>query len=48
MNNDWKSIVNDPSKVKQYIKNAFNRVDKNHDGSLDIQELATLLGAIAE
>ena len=48
MSVDWNLILNDPAKIQVYIVNAFNKVDKNHDGSLDISELSTLLGAMAE
>lgn len=39
--------MGDKNLQKHYIKNAFNQVDKDHNGSIDMRELKILLSALA-
>mmetsp|Transcript_28227 Transcript_28227/g.25026 ORF Transcript_28227/g.25026 Transcript_28227/m.25026 type:complete len:95 (+) Transcript_28227:71-355(+) len=43
-----KAILNDPDELKRITELAFNQVDTDKSGSIDMQELAALMNKVAD
>jgi Ca2+-binding EF-hand superfamily protein len=48
MNSNLASMLEDPVKLKQYTKNAFNKIDKDNSGFIEYKELKLILSSLAE
>jgi hypothetical protein len=48
MDKDWDSILLDKKKIRLYARTAFERVDKDKSGYIELKELKIILCALAE